>query len=413
MNKIKNGDIKIKLKEIFSDKDKTLNFFIDLFLFLFLCTKTGMGKSMAVEAICLAGFIILIGCRIIKNKEKIILSKYNLWYVLFTIFACLSYFWAMSKEYALKLFPSIIALSALTIALMNYIKKKEDFNKLLNMFIVANIYAALKILILYFFTDGTPARRILEITGIHFNTVAQVLGFSVIITIYLLMTTKNKKYILAILIQMLVIYIAESRKALLIPIFATIVIILLKKKTRKEIKNYIIIGLVGVLALILLIQINPETKKEFNNLIFSFIFQEETDDSSINLRNFFIDTGIELFNQKPITGAGLNNFAYYVKNYTEYTEDRYSHNNYVEMLSCLGVVGLALFYWIYVYIIIRIITKKERNITNIFAVALILTLAIFEWGIVSYSGCMYNIVIFISYYIAESRDEKELLKEEK
>ena len=84
----------------------------------------------------------------------------------------------------------------------------------------------------------------------------------------------------------------------------------------KEIKNYIIMGLVGVLALILLIQINPETKKEFNNLILSFIFQEETDDSSINLRNFFIDTGIELFNQKPITGAGLNNFAYYVKNYT-------------------------------------------------------------------------------------------------
>lgn len=412
MNKIKIENIKIKLKDIFSDKDKILNFFIDLFLFLFLCTKTGMGKSMAVEAIFLAGFIILIGYRIIKNKEKIKLSKYNLWYILFTAFACLSYFWSMSKEYALKVFPSIIALSTLTIALISYIKKVEDFYKLLKMFVISNIYAAVKILAIYFFLSGSPAARIFEITGIYFNTVAQVLGFSVIITIYLLATTKNKKYILAILIQSIVIYLAESRKALLIPVFAIIVMILFKRKTRKEIKNYIIIGGVGLLTLALLIQINSETKKEFNNLISSFIFQEDTDDYSINLRGFFIDTGIEMFKQRPLSGAGLNNFAYYVKNYTEYIEDRYSHNNYIEMLSCLGVVGFVLFYWIYVYIIARIITKKERNMTNAFAMSLILTLAIFEWGIVSYSGCMYNIVIFIAYCIAENNDKKEVLNKE-
>ena len=412
MNRVKIEDIKIKLKEIFSDRDKALNFFIDLFLFLFLCTKTGMGKSIAVEALCLAGFVILVGYRIVEKKEKIKLSKYNIWYILFTVFACLSFFWAMSKEYVIKVLPNIVALSAFGVALFCHIKKKEDFNKLLKMFVIANIYAAVKILILYFFTEGTPARRILSITGIHFNTVAQVLGFSVIITIYLLATTKNKKYILAILIQMLVIYMAESRKALLIPIFAAIVMILLKKKTRKELRNYIIIGMLGILTLVLFIEINPETRKEFKNLISSVVFQQETEDYSINLRGFFIDTGIQLFKQRPVTGAGLNNFAYYVKNYTEYTEDRYSHNNYIEMLSCLGIVGLILFYWLYLYLIVKIIRKKERNITNVFAMALILTLTIFEWGIVSYSGCMYNIIIFIAFYIAEYKEDLELKNKE-
>lgn len=408
MNKINIERVRKILKEIFNDEDRRLQFFIDLFLLLFLCTKTGMGKYFVLEALFLGGFIILLGYKIIKNKEKIEITKYNIWYIVFTIFACLSYFWAMSKEYALKIFPSILALSIFGLAITNYIKNKGDFEKILKLYVIANLYAAIKILLFYWFEKGTAANRIINITGIYFNTVAQVMAFSVIIVAYLGINSKNKGYIIIAIIQMIVIYMSESRKALLMPIVGILIILLLKKKAKKEIISYACISIVAILTIICAVQLNTGLRDEFDSLMKSVILRQETNDYSINLRSFLRETAVDLFYQKPILGAGINNFAYYVKNYTSYTEDRYAHNNYVELLSCVGIVGTVLYYWLYGYILIKLLRKiiKDRSIKNIFAFALIIVLAIFEWGIVSYSGCLYNLIIFMSHSIAD-KEEKE------
>ena len=63
-----------------------------------------------------------------------------------------------NKEYVLKMFPSIIALSVFTLALSNYVDSKEQFNKFLNIFVFSNICAAVKILMLYFFQSRNTSR---------------------------------------------------------------------------------------------------------------------------------------------------------------------------------------------------------------------------------------------------------------
>ena len=158
MNENLTISIRQKFKSLFAEKNEMLNFFCDIFLFLFLCTKTGFGKSAILEVISLGGFITLIGVNIIKNKRKVKISQYNIWYITFSVFACLSYFWAMNKEYVLKMFPSIIALSVFTLALSNYVDSKEQFNKFLNIFVFSNICAAVKILMLYFFQSRNTSR---------------------------------------------------------------------------------------------------------------------------------------------------------------------------------------------------------------------------------------------------------------
>ena len=80
------------------------------------------------------------------------------------------------------------------------------------------------------------------------------------------------------------------------------------------------------------------------------------------------------------------------------------------MLSCLGIVGLVLYYWLYIYILVKLLGKVIKNRDNvqlILGFTLIFVLMIFEWGIVSYSGCMYNIIIFIAYYILELKEKSK------
>lgn len=384
------------------ERFKFLNNLIDIFLFVFISTKTGVIKSSIVSAISLLLFIILIAYKIIQTK-KIILTKQIIGYSIFGIFACASYFWALNKSFSMETIPNVIGLALFLVSLTNYINSRDKLMKTIKLTVISNTIAAIKIIVLYALYDGTAADRIIEITGIYFNTIGQVLGFSIIFTIYLYKNYSNKKYLLMVIPQFLAILLTESRKALLIPALGIIIILLLTKTSRKKIIWCTALACALILGIVLIniidIPIIQNLNKEFSEL-FKYASGQKTNDWSINLRQFFIDTGIVIFKQNCIKGIGVNNFAYYVKNYTAYGHDRYSHNNYIELLSCLGIIGFILYYWIYIYIIIRLLKllKKDRdNYFLIIAIAVMFVLMIMEYGIVSYTGCLYHTYITFAY----------------
>ncbi len=399
----------------FKGSGNILNKITDISLLLFLCVKTGIGNRSILEYITYIVFIGLVFFRVCQSK-KIKITKYSIWYTIFVMFSGISYFWAMSQEFFKQSFFTMGALLIFNIAICNYVDSKEKLNQVIKYFVWANIFTAIKILLLYNTCSGEVADRITKITGIYFNTIAQVMAFSTILTVYLYKIYRKKIYLVFLLVQFCTIFLTESRKGFLIPIIGIIIMLIFEKKTMKKFLTYLSIGVVGVIGIFIFFKINDSFSQEMQQL-YSSVVKDDTGDYSINLREFFIDTGIEIFKEKPILGIGLNNFAYYVKNYTEYTEARYSHNNYIEMLSCLGIVGLILYYWLYLYILVKLLIRliKNRNdLQLILGFTLVFVLMIFEWGIVSYSGCMYNIIIFIAYYILEfkekSKDDSNLME---
>ena len=384
------------------ERFKFLNNLIDIFLFVFISTKTGVIKSSIVSAISLLLFIILIAYKIIQTK-KIILTKQIIGYSIFGVFACASYFWALNKQFSMETIPNVVGLALFLVCLTNYINSRDKLMKTIKLTVVSNTIAAIKIIALYALYDGTAADRIIKITGIYFNTVGQVLGFSIIFTIYLYKNYSNKRYLLMVIPQFLAILMTESRKALLIPVLGIIIILLLTKTSRKKIIWCTLLAFSLILGIVLIniidIPIIQNLNKEFSELI-KYASGQKTNDWSINLRQFFIDTGIVIFKQNCVKGIGVNNFAYYVKNYTTYGHDRYSHNNYIELLSCLGIIGFILYYWVYIYIIIRLLKslKKDRdNFLLIISTAVMFVLMIMEYGIVSYTGCLYHTYITFVY----------------
>lgn len=104
-------------------------------------------------------------------------------------------------------------------------------------------------------------------------------------------------------------------------------------------------------------------------------------------RTEFYKEGIDFFLEKPITGIGLGNFAVYS------WYEKYSHSDYMEVLSTTGLVGAVLYFPIYIILWSRIWRLRKRispDIAYQFGVikALILVLLVLAVGRINSQSIM-------------------------
>lgn len=92
-----------------------------------------------------------------------------------------------------------------------------------------------------------------------------------------------------------------------------------------------------------------------------FFGNEEEMDGSTYTRIQLVDFGKEIFAQRPWLGYGVCNFRAVYLSYFPGRHALYAHNNYIELLVDLGIVGLVLYYIFYIYLIVRLfkIAKKQ------------------------------------------------------
>lgn len=383
---------------------------MDISLFAFFCTKTFLGQLAILEYIAFAAFIGFTIVHVLKFRKKHGLKPktkvFFIWYGAFALFAALSILWALSAEFVLKVLPSVIALSVFAVAITYYAEDKNQLNKVIHFYLVSNLLAAVIILIGFPFVEGVAAKRVGIITGIAPNTVLQTISLSVIIAVYYAIKKKEKKYLALAILAMIAVVLSASRKAILVSIVGVATLFIIKKKSKHERRVYacffiLLICIIGAMAVV-----SEGFRTEMTGLFTSFLPGHDSGDWSVYLRNFFRDTAISLWQQRPLIGSGLNNFAYYVANDTWYTKNRYAHDNYVELLADLGLIGTILYYLIYVYVIVKIVrlfkNKKDTkaNVDFTFVVAMIISLAMVDYGAVSYSGVMYNVIIFVIFYLS-------------
>ena len=113
-------------------------------------------------------------------------------------------------------------------------------------------------------------------------------------------------------------------------------------------------------------------------------------DNSSRWRMIFIVEGFNIFQQYPFTGIGLDNFK------TLYSEDLYSHNNYIEILSTLGLVGFIIYYSFCFYLLRPLL--KGGKLLLLFMVAFFLSM---DFAMVSYFERIYILpIIYIFFFMA-------------
>lgn len=125
-------------------------------------------------------------------------------------------------------------------------------------------------------------------------------------------------------------------------------------------------------------------------------------DSSANIRDTFIDNGKMWFAKKPFLGYGIN--TYKVLNKAATGRAVYAHNTFIELAVDLGIVGLILYYSVYIYLAYKLFKTIKGKPINVFLLSALIASLISQYGTVSYYDFYQNFLIMLCFF-ATNKDQ--------
>jgi O-antigen ligase len=231
---------------------------------------------------------------------------------------------------------------------------------------------------------------------------------------------KGVKFIsfIALLVIYLGMFLSGGRKYVIMPLIFLYILMMHKgsKKGRLKIIGSTFIIAIAALVVYFLIMKVPF----FYNVIgvrFEGFFEFLGDnrgkaDSSTLLRYQMIDAAWEKWLERPLFGYGFDSFKYYNEQFV--TGHRYySHNNFLELLYNQGIVGFAIYYSFYVYLVIKAWRLKNNFLYRGFIIGAVAAWLLFEYYGITYSTTPTQIMLFFCFnLINQSKNQEDLCKEE-
>ena len=321
------------------------------------------------------------------DLKKMRLGIGFIWYLLFVILCFISLSYTINTINPDFVYVRITAYLVLLLLASPFLDTEENIRALIKGFFIGGLFGITVVFINQYQLIGV--RRIGS--GIYgsFAEFGAVCSVTMVSFFYLSKSSNTNKFLKVILFLFvsLALLLSGARKALLISILLPILMQLLdrRKKMSKKVIVLMIISLMSVL--VVYASLNDKYLYKFIGYRIesgiSSVFGDEQDDASLHERDLFKRMAKEMFVAKPIYGWGMHGFAY--KNYIQTGKLVYSHDGFLEILSCYGIIGFILFYWPFAYIFIN--HKKLLNDDiGIFLVAFIIIILVME----PYSICYLN-----------------------
>jgi len=346
-----------------------------LFLYilsLYLLTyKDGLNNISNALALIL---ILTIWIEVIIIKKKLVFNKTLLFYFLFVIISTMSVLYAISPGLALVRVKTIISLFILILSLANYIDNYKKMELLMKYFIYSGLIASIYILST---SDFNNMGRLGSQLG-NVNSIGIILGISAAFIIYFLTFQKKYTYYLYFIIISSTIFLTGSRMSFLFLIMNIVFYIyfIYGRGIKNKLKFIFFSTCLFILFLYLIFNI-----PFFYNIIgerierlILWLSGESVSENSIYIRFKMIKEGWRMFKEKPILGYGLNNYQ------VLYAEIKggvatYAHNNFIELLVSIGIIGTGIFYLMQILIVIDLI-KTSKKIRNEFLIYIFIALTI-------------------------------------
>jgi len=121
----------------------------------------------------------------------------------------------------------------------------------------------------------------------------------------------------------------------------------------------------------------------------------EYQDSSYQTRAEMVEQGLGLWEQAPLFGNGLDSFR------ALSGQGTYSHNNYIELLCCLGMAGTLLFYAVHAGVLLR--AARAPRLLKYYCWIFVLTLLLADIGYVSYKNKQTIMILMLLTALTTSR----------
>lgn len=396
--------------------NKILNillFVLILSVYIFNFQLESKGNVLTNIIIILFSCAVLINCFLQRRKIRFNYAIISLFLFITICFISLSY--SVIYDKSLEKVKTLFANLFFFFMLIQHLSYKDNINYCLKVFSVVGILASIYVL----FNYDWGGMRANDIIG-NANTAAIYLSYGSVFTLYFIEKYSGKKKYLMFFfyfLQLLSILIFGSRTAIFIVICSLILMFVLNNNNRKiSIKKIKTLFLVSILGFVIIWSIfNIEFLYNIIGTRLESMFyilsgnEGETSEGSTQERFAMFNLGLEIFFNKPLLGCGIGGIGYYIKNeITGYYT--FSHNNYIELLSGVGIIGFILYYFPHIISLKNLIKKNDRDFSEKVALSLLILLLISHIGIVHY---YYKLeFLFLAFIVVISSKKKEINYEE-
>lgn len=342
------------------------------------------------------------------KRRRVRLNSYLICEFLFILFCAISCFWANNRSFAFDMTKTLIV-NMLCMYAIIYItnNNQKRIDTLLMSCAVAPLLLELRVIA----TGGMFA----FLTSRSFNTISAngvglCAAFGACMSFYFLYNRKhNTWWALLFALNVIIVILSSSRKALMCVFIPFAIIYLMNNKVNlhKRILRIVLIVFIAFIGYYLLIKI-PVLYDSIGNRIESMISMLLGDsshaDGSAITRFYLIQWGMEWFKQSPIIGHGIDNYRILLTSaHPDYPIGFYAHNNYVELLVDVGIIGTLLYYVNYI-LIIKSIYRNRRFITTseYMLLGMLIALLINEYGLVSYYDKYVQVLLVIIWIVSHN-----------
>ncbi len=367
---------------------------INLILIMYCFSVIVMDEGSSIFKLVKIIFV-SISILIVLRRGYIYINSYIRWMMFFTAFCFISVSWSLSPSHVIYNSNSVLLNNICLFMVINLVLTDEEkIILILKTIFFSSLILGLRVALKYgvfVFASGLRGGMNGVVSA---NTLGLTSAVAIVFGYYVIHEKKYRyisPYILGIVINLFILVLSASRKALIFLVMPMCIYFILKEKNLLKKMNKTILVLVFIYIIFIIIMNNEYLYNiigiRIETMINGIMGKGETDGST-SLRLKMIDWGIEWFKDKPYFGYGINNYRYLLgttKDTSFGIGGAYAHNNFIELLVDIGIIGFTIYYYIYVIILKKYLKKKDNlNLLQVCMLGLFISFITIEYGIVSY-----------------------------
>ncbi|MGN8762681.1 O-antigen ligase family protein [Oribacterium sp. HCP3S3_B9] len=328
------------------------------------------------------------------------MTQFKTWFLLFFCVCLLSIPLAINRSNSLNTMKTLVVLIIILFVIDDEIQTDQDLEKYMQMYMVAVFVMMLYVVLNVDLNNFQLSQHGWADTGMwNGNDVGLKCAVFLIFSLHSFNLDRRvfRRFYLLVgsVLALVLLYFTASRKALLIAVFG-IALYYYFKHPNKRFRNLLII-IFGIYAAFQLVMNVPELYEAIGWRIegmLSLVSGKGTADSSALLRARYIQVGFDAFKKSPIIGYGVDNYRFI--NLRETGHFTYSHNNFVDILVGVGILGFFCYYSYYIKLVFDFLKLYlRRNTSMLLNTVAICFLCYFAMhiAVVSYNDILQNILI--------------------
>ena len=320
--------------------DKITNIVLTLYIFsLYLFTYR---ESLYIISNGLALlFVLLVIVRAVA-ENKVVFNRFLLYHMLFIGMCAASIFYAVNQERAADEVRTLVLIYVVMIAAVNFVDSREKIIWAVNAFIFAGLASSVYILLV---SDFSNIKRFGDELG-NVNDIGMIIGISLTFSFGEFFRKKKIWYLLICALMAVVILLTGSRKGLFFLLFSIVFLLYVNNKgSLKQQAVFFAVASAAMIALFFIVLKVPffyEVIGKRVEAVIALVTGTGETDTSVQIRKHMIEFGWELFKEKPVFGHGARSYRVIYGMWLGM--ERYSHNNFIELLVNTGLVGMVLYY---------------------------------------------------------------------